>query len=210
MTATPLSTFTILTNIAQKKGKKRTGIEACFESSDEESDHDRRRVSFEETESEREHPPREEERPEPQRGPKEALQHNIGRHVEDAVGDGEQGHRDRVAVGAHVERLEEGIARLRVQDLRIADVGAVEVVDEVHPETDGHEVEINLAPQPAVSLCVVRRCGLDSGDLNVFDPLLFVVETATVAMFRIHCGEWSNDGPQILRDGNAFGMLREI
>lgn len=95
--------------------------------------------------------PREHEEGEPARGA-QLLEQDVGRHLEQGVADEEDHQGDvelvlgRADLGLHV------VARRRVEDARVADVGAVEVAEEVNEGREGQDGEVLLPQQPALLL----------------------------------------------------------
>lgn len=83
--------------------RERTWVETCLEHSNQEAHHEHRGVILQESKRQRQHPPAEEQDAEPQRWAEEVLEHEIGRDIKDAVGDGEGGHGHGIVVGTHVE-----------------------------------------------------------------------------------------------------------
>ena len=84
-------------------------------------------------------------------GRPKAFKEEIGRHLEDAVGEEEDGEGPIVLGPRHVEVL------LQAFDLCVADVAAVEEGEEVEEGEHGDEVEVHLAKGAGWVDCARRR-----------------------------------------------------
>lgn len=83
-------------------------------------------------------------------GRPQLLEENVGGHLKDGVGD-EKDHEgnDKLVVG-HAGGALHVVARGRVEDLGVANVGAVHEAEKVDARGDGHDAEVLAADEAAL------------------------------------------------------------
>lgn len=69
----------------------------------------------------------------PQRWPNVVFHYPVRGHFENGIGQREQGHGDGIVACTHGGLLEEVVARLSVEDFRVAYVASIEEVEKVDP-----------------------------------------------------------------------------
>lgn len=87
------------------------------------------------------------------------------RHFEQRVRERKQRDGDGIAVGRHFRLLQQIIASLGVEDLRVSNVASVEEVEQVHPAAEGQDAHVQTPVEVAVAFLVFylrhRRGGHD-------------------------------------------------
>ncbi|KAJ6442610.1 LOW QUALITY PROTEIN: feruloyl esterase [Purpureocillium lavendulum] len=100
--------------------------------------------------------PRQHEEGDPAAGA-QALEEVVGGHLEERVGDEEDHEGNGVLVGRHAGLVEQVVAGGRVEDLGVADVGAVEVAEQVDGRRERDDAQVLLAEEGPRALGVVAR-----------------------------------------------------